>query len=103
MEKAAEDLETFNEFSHACSNSIFGVKKGITEPAELHNAANGLSKGIGYITKSVASMHLLGEKKVVKEDGRETKELGFPNFLSMDYYYFLELEFKNVTNFRIKL
>jgi hypothetical protein len=32
------------------------------------------------------------EKTVTKPDGRETKELGFPNFVSMDYYYFLELE-----------
>lgn len=32
------------------------------------------------------------EKKVVKDDGRETKELGFPDFLAMDFYWYLELE-----------
>ena len=83
IEKAAENLETFNEFSHECSHSIFGVKKGITKPAELHNAAKGLSKGIGYITKSVANMQLLRESKVVKElnEYKETA-IHFCNFVN---------------------
>lgn len=67
LEKAAENLETFNESSHKCSHSIASVVKGIMEPAELYNSAKVLSKGIGYITKSLASIHLLGENKIVKE------------------------------------
>lgn len=32
------------------------------------------------------------EKRVQREDGTETKRLDFPEFLSMDYYWFLTLE-----------
>lgn len=32
------------------------------------------------------------EKKVLREDGTESKKLEFPDFLTMDYYWFLTLE-----------
>ena len=67
IEDAAEAIEKFNEFSHECSHRIFAVVKGIEEPTELHDAAKGLSKGLSYITKSIANIQLLGEEAIVKK------------------------------------
>lgn len=36
--------------------------------------------------------YCLIEKRIVKDNGRQVKELGFPDFNTMDYYWFLELE-----------
>jgi len=83
MEKAAENLETFNEFSHACSHSIACVLKGITEPAELHSSAKGLSKGIDFLTKSCANIQLIGETKVSKElDAYKDTAVNLVNFVN---------------------
>jgi len=75
IEEAAENLERFNEFSHACSGVIFGVAKGIKDPSELLLAANGLSKGLGYVTKSIANTQLLRERKVVEKLNAYKKEV----------------------------
>lgn len=56
--------------------------KGVAEPAELHNSAKGLSKGIGYITKSFANMQLLGENKVVKELNAYKETIHLYNFVN---------------------
>lgn len=36
--------------------------------------------------------YCLIEKRIIKDNGRQVKELGFPDFNTMDYYWFLELE-----------
>lgn len=61
---------------------------------EKHRCLNGYTVGGVYIPGEYYFYlnYCLIEKKVVKEDGRETKELDFPDFVSMDYYWFLELE-----------
>jgi len=65
IEEASEHMEKFNEYSHECSNVIFAVIKRVKEPVELRIAANELSKGLSYITKSIGRIQLLGEKQLV--------------------------------------
>jgi hypothetical protein len=64
IEEAADLLEQFNVYSHACSIKVAEVVKKICEPDELHSAASDLSKGLSKITKATTNIQLIGESKI---------------------------------------
>src|SRR5574343_246048 len=63
---------------------------------ERNRCINGYTVGGVYITGEhyFYLNYCLIEKKVTLPSGRQTKQLDFPDFTTLDYYWFLELELR---------